>query len=72
MNSIIGNMKQIRNILMITALVLLAACSQDKTEEQPQQSVVQEEANAPLRMSCVTRAMANTPEYGDIRIFLTN
>lgn len=72
MNSIIGNMKQIRNILMITALVLLAACSQDKTEEQPQQSVVQEEANAPLRMSRVTRAMANTPEYGDIRIFLTH
>ena len=54
---------------MITALVLLTACSQDKVEEQP---VTQGEANAPLRMSRITRAAANGPEYGDIRIFLTH
>ena len=72
MISITGNMKHLQHILMMTVIVLLAACSQDKTEEQPQQPVVQEEANAPLRMSRVTRAMANAPEYSDIRIFLTN
>ena len=33
MNSITGNMKHIQYILIMTALVLLAACSHDKVEE---------------------------------------
>ena len=66
-------MKHIQYILIMTALVLLAACSHDKVEELTQQPVVQpEEPNAPLRMSRVSRYLSSAPEYGDIRIFLTH
>ena len=58
-------MKHIQYILMMTVIVLLAACSQDAVEEQTQ------EPDAPLRLAGVTRATGDT-EYGDIRIFLTN
>lgn len=61
-------MKHIQYILMMTALVLLAACSQDTADEQP----VVLEQDAALRISRVSRAFASNPEYGDIRIFLTN
>ena len=70
MNSIIGNMKQIRYILMMTAIVLLAACSRD-TVELSQEPVAQE-PDASLRMSHVTRSTTGDSEYGDIRIFLTH
>ena len=53
---------------MMTAVVLLAACSQDTADEQP----VVLEQDAALRISRVSRAFASNPEYGDIRIFLTN
>ena len=59
-------MKHIQYILMMTVIVLLAACSQDDTEEQAQ------EPDAALRLAGVTRAVTGNPEYGDIRIFLTN
>ena len=59
-------MKHIQYILMMTVIVLLAACSQDDTEEQVQ------EPDAALRLAGVTRAVTGNPEYGDIRIFLTN
>lgn len=59
-------MKHIQYILMMTVIVLLAACSQDDTEEQAQ------EPDAALRLAGVTRAITGNPEYGDIRIFLTN
>ena len=51
---------------MMTVIVLLAACSQDDTEEQAQ------EPDAALRLAGVTRAVTGNPEYGDIRIFMTN
>ena len=59
-------MKHIQYILMMTVIALLAACSQDDTEEQAQ------EPDAALRLAGVTRAVTGNPEYGDIRIFLTN
>ena len=59
-------MKHLQYILMMTVIVLLAACSQDDTEEQAQ------EPDAALRLAGVTRAVTGNPEYGDIRIFLTN
>lgn len=59
-------MKHIQYILMMTVIVLLAACSQDDTEEQAQ------EPDAALRLAGVTRAVTGNPECGDIRIFLTN
>ena len=62
MNSITGNMKHIQYILMMTVIVLLAACSRDVADEQTQAS---------LRLAGVTRATGN-PEYSDIRIFLTH
>ena len=58
-------MKYIQYILMMTVIVLLAACSQDVAEEQAQ------EPDAALRLAGVTRATGDT-EYSDIRIFLTN
>ena len=64
-------MKHIRYILMVTVIVLLAACSQDLAEEQPQQPVSQE-PDASLRMSRVTRSTMGDSQYGDIRIFLTH
>ena len=51
---------------MMTVIVLLAACSQDDTEEQAQ------EPDAALRLAGVTRGVTADPAYGDIRIFLTN
>ena len=62
-------MKQTKYILMMTVIVLLAACSRD-TAEQSQEPVVQE-PDASLRMSHVTRSTTGDSEYGDIRIFLT-
>ena len=59
-------MKHIQYILIMTVIVLLAACSQDDTEKQAQ------EPDAPLRLAGVTRVITGDPEYGDIRIFLTN
>ena len=68
MNSITGNMKHIKYFLIMIALVLLAACSQDTAEEQP----VVLEQDASLRISRVLRALSGDPEYGDIRIFVTH
>jgi len=65
MISITGNMKHIQYILMMTVIVLLAACSQDVVEEQAQ------EPDAPLRLAGVTRALTDEPAYSDIRFFLT-
>jgi len=59
-------MKHIERILMMTVIVLLAACSQDVVEEQTQES------DAHLRLGSVTRAITDDTEYGDIRVFLTN
>ena len=59
-------MKDIQRILMMTVIVLVAACSQDVEEEQTQ------EPDAPLRLAGVTRAITGNEEYGDIRIFLTH
>ena len=59
-------MKHIERILMMTVIVLLAACSQDVTEEQTQES------DAPLSLAHVTRAITDDPEHSDIRIFLAN
>ena len=59
-------MKHLLYILMVTVLVLLAACSQDNAEEQVQ------EPDAPLRLAGVTRALTDEPAYSDIRIFLTH
>ena len=59
-------MKHLQYILMMTVIVLLAACSQDVAEEQAQ------EPDAPLRLAGVTRALTDEPAYGDIRFFLTN
>ena len=59
-------MKHLQYILMMTVLVLLAACSQDLAEEQAQ------EPDAPLRLAGVTRALTDEPAYSDIRFFLTN
>ena len=56
-------MKHLQYILMMTVLVLLAACSQDVAEEQ--------EPDAPLRLAGVTRALTDEPAYSDIRFFLT-
>ena len=61
-------MKHIKYILIMIALLLLAACSQDTAEEQ---SVVLEQ-DASLRISRVSRALSSDPEYGNIRIFLTH
>ena len=55
-------MKHIQYILIMTVIVLLAACSQDDTEKQAQ------EPDAPLRLASVTRVITGDPEYGDIRI----
>ena len=66
MNSITGNMKHIQYILMMTVIVLLAACSQDVADEQAQ------EPDAALRLAGVTRSITGDQEYSDIRIFLTN
>ena len=66
MNSITGNMKHIQYILMMTVIVLLAACSQDVADEQAQ------EPDAALRLAGVTRSITGEQEYSDIRIFLTN
>ena len=63
-------MKHLQYILLMTVIVLLAACSQDVAEE-PQQPVVQE-PDATLRLSRVTRAFTGDFENSDIRIFLTN
>ena len=70
MISITGNMKHLQYILLMTVIVLLAACSQDVAEE-PKQPVVQE-PDATLRLSRVTRAFTGDFENSDIRIFLTN
>ena len=59
-------MKHIQYILMMTVIVLLAACSQDVAEEQTQES------DAALKLAGVTRALTDEPEYSDIRFFLTN
>lgn len=59
-------MKHIQYILMMTVIVLLAACSQDVAEEQTQ------EPYAPVRLARVTRSITGNTEYGDIRVFLTN
>ena len=59
-------MKHLQYILMMTVIVLLAACSQDLAEEQAQ------EPDAPLRLAGVTRALTDEPAYSDIRFFLTN
>ena len=59
-------MKHIQYILMVTVIVLLAACSQDVVEEQTQES------DAHLRLGSVTRAITDDTEYGDIRVFLTH
>lgn len=59
-------MKHIQYILMMTVIVLLAACSQDIAEEQAQ------EPDASLRLSAVTRAITFEPENDDIRVFLTH
>ena len=66
MNSITGKMKHIQYILMMTVIVLLAACSQDVADEQAQ------EPDAALRLAGVTRSITGDQEYSDIRIFLTN
>ena len=63
-------MKHLQYILLMTVIVLLAACSQDVAEE-PQQPVAQE-PDATLRLSRVTRAFTGDFENSDIRIFLTN
>ena len=59
-------MKHIQYILMVTVIVLLAACSQDVVDEQAQ------EPDAALRLAGVTRAVTGDTEYSDIRVFLTN
>lgn len=59
-------MKHLLYILMVTVIVLMAACSQDVAEEQTQ------EPDAPLRLAGVTRAITDDSEYSDIRIFLTH
>ena len=59
-------MKHIQYILMMTVIVLLAACSQDVVDEQAQ------EPDAALRLAGVTRAVTGDTEYSDIRVFLTN
>ena len=59
-------MKHLQYILIMTAFVLLAACSQENAEEQPQ------EPDAALRLTAVTRALTDEPENSNIRIFLTN
>jgi len=59
-------MKNIQYILMMTVIVLLAACSQDVAEEQTQESY------APLRLARATRALTGDTEDSDIRVFLTN
>ena len=59
-------MKYIQYILMMTVIVLLAACSQDVAEEQTQ------EPDAALKLAGVTRATTGDQEYSDIRVFLTN
>ena len=66
MNSIIGKMKHIQYILMMSVIILLAACSQDNAEEQAQ------EPDASLRLAAVSRAILGNPEYSDIRVFLTH
>ena len=66
MNSITGKMKHIQYILMVTVIVLLAACSQDVADEQAQ------EPDAALRLAGVTRSITGDQEYSDIRVFLTN
>jgi hypothetical protein len=58
-------MKHLQYILLMTVIVLLAACSQDLAEEQAQ------EPDAPLRLAGVTRALTDEPAYSDIRFFLT-
>ena len=64
-------MKHLQYILMMTVIVLLAACSQDVAEEQVQEPVM-EEPDAPLRMSHVTRSTTGNQEYNDIRFFVTH
>ena len=59
-------MKHLQYILMMTVIVLLAACSQDVADEQAQ------EPDAALRLAGVTRSITGDQEYSDIRIFLTN
>lgn len=62
-------MKHLQYILLMTVIVLLAACSQEA--EEPQQPVVQE-PDATLRLSRVTRAFTGDFGNSDIRIFLTH
>lgn len=59
-------MKHLQYILIMAVILLLAACSQDNSEEQPQ------EPDAALRLTAVTRALPDEPENSNIRIFLTN
>ena len=59
-------MKHLKYILMVTVVVLLAACSEDNADEQALKP------DAALRLAGVTRAVTGEPEYGDVRIFLTH
>ena len=59
-------MKHLQYILIMAVILLLAACSQDNSEELPQ------EPDAALRLTAVTRALPDEPENSNIRIFLTN
>ena len=59
-------MKHIKYILMVTVIVLLAACSDDNADVQALKP------DAALRLAGVTRAVTGEPEYGDVRIFLTH
>ena len=59
-------MKHLQYILIMAVILLLAACSQDNSEELPQ------EPDAALRLTAVTRALTDEPENSNIRIFLTN
>ena len=59
-------MKHLKYILMVTVVVLLAACSDDNADVQALKP------DAALRLAGVTRAVTGEPEYGDVRIFLTH
>lgn len=65
-------MKQIQTILIIAAIMLLTACSQDAGDALGQEKeTTVEEPHASLRMVHANRSALGVADYGDIKVFLS-
>jgi len=65
-------MKQIQTILIIAAIMLLTACSQDAGDALGQETgTTVEESQASLKMVRATRSALGVADYGDIKVYLS-